>query len=186
MLDLDKEENLMNAIIFHGSAPHATVDKFWYQNIAQNLTDSGITAVVVDLPKLDQESLTETLIRINEMNLVIDENTILIGHSAGTNIIFALLENISIQAKSVYLIAGYSQPNGMRHTTLKNSYDWNKIKNNSKEFYIINSFNDPFNCDEKQGKILFDHLGGTLILRNDGHFTKKNQPLLKLLLKQYT
>lgn len=59
------------------------------------------------------------------------------------------------------------------------------IKKNSNEFYIFNSFNDPFNCNEKQGRSLFNHLGGTLILRNDGHFTQKELPLLMTLLQQY-
>ena len=54
------------------------------------------------------------------MNLGINQNTILIGHSAGTNIILALLEQLTKPVKAVYLIAGYCQPNGMRHTTLKN------------------------------------------------------------------
>ncbi|OIK63058.1 alpha/beta hydrolase [Oenococcus oeni] len=175
----------MNAIIFHGSAPHATANKFWYQNIANSLIEQGVKTIIADLPKLDQESLTDTLSKIKKMNLVIDKNTILIGHSAGTNIIFALLEKLTMPIKPVYLVAGYSQPNGMKHTTLKSSYDWDAIKKNAKEFYIFNSFNDPFNCNEKQGKILFDHLGGTLILRNDGHFTKQQQPLLLALLKQY-
>ncbi|MCC7666221.1 alpha/beta hydrolase [Liquorilactobacillus satsumensis] len=175
----------MNAIIFHGTAPHATANKFWYQNLAHSLNDSGITATVADLPKLDQEPLVDTLAKIKEMNFVIDQNTILIGHSAGTNLIFALLEQLTTPVKAVYLIAGYSQPNGMHHTTLKDSYDWETIKRNSNEFYIFNSFNDPFNCNEKQGKILFDHLGGTLILRNDGHFTQKVQPLLTTLLSKY-
>ena len=49
----------------------------------------------------------------------------------------------------------------------------------------FNSFNDPFNCNEKQGRSLFNHLGGTLILRNDGHFTQKELPLLMTLLQQY-
>ncbi|EKP96993.1 alpha/beta hydrolase [Lacticaseibacillus paracasei] len=175
----------MKAIIFHGSAPHATTGKFWYQNVANELNSHGIFTLVADLPKLDQEPLKDTLFKIKAMNLVIDENTILIGHSAGTNIIFALLEHLTTPVKTVYLIAGYSQPNGMSHTTLKRSYDWSVIKNNSNEFYMFNSFNDPFNCNEKQGKILFDHLGGTLILKNDGHFTQKHQPLLTSLLKQY-
>ncbi|KRL05133.1 alpha/beta fold hydrolase [Liquorilactobacillus oeni] len=175
----------MNAIIFHGSAPHATADKFWYQDIAQSLNDRGIATIVADLPKLDQESLTDTLTKIKEMNLIIDQNTILIGHSAGTNIIFALLEQLTTPVKAVYLIAGYSKSNGMKHTTLKSSYDWDIIKKNSKEFYMFNSFNDPFDCNEKQGRLLFDRLGGTLILRNDGHFTQIQQPLLMALLKQY-
>lgn len=179
------EDHLVNAIIFHGSAPHATADKFWYKNIAHSLNALGTSTIVADLPKLDQESLSETLAKIKKMNLVIDQNTILIGHSAGTNIILALLEHLTKPVKAVYLIAGYSQPNGMRHTTLKNSYDWKTIQQNSHEFYMFNSFNDPFNCNEKQGRILFDHLGGTLILRNDGHFTQKSLPLLMTLLQQY-
>lgn len=109
----------MNAIIFHGSAPHATADKFWYKNIAHSLNSLGISTIVADLPKLDQESLTDTLVKIREMNLGINQNTILIGHSAGTNIILALLEQLTKPVKAVYLIAGYCQPNGMRHTTLK-------------------------------------------------------------------
>ena len=182
----------MNAIIFHGSAPHATADKFWYKNIAHSLNALGISTIVADLPKLDQESLTDTLVKIREMNLGINQNTILIGHSAGTNIILALLEQLTKPVKAVYLIAGYCQPNGMRHTTLKNHMIGRQsrrtqktIKKNSNEFYIFNSFNDPFNCNEKQGRSLFDHLGGTLILRNDGHFTQKKLPLLMTLLQQY-
>ncbi|UQS81901.1 alpha/beta hydrolase [Bombilactobacillus folatiphilus] len=115
----------------------------------------------------------------------IDQETILIGHSAGTNIIFALLEQQAVPVKAVYLLAGYCQPNGMHHTTLKDAYDWKTISQNANEFYIFNSFNDPFNCNEQQGQILFEHLGGTLILRNDGHFTQKQQPLLLTLLEQY-
>lgn len=176
---------MTNAIIFHGSAPHATADKFWYHKVARNLTNGGIPTVVADLPKLDQEPLAQTLLKIKEMGLVMNQHTILIGHSAGTNIIFALLEKLVSPVKAVYLLAGYSQPNGMKHTTLKAGYDWQRIRQNSNEFYMLNSFNDPFNCNEKQGKILFDHLGGTLILRNDGHFTNPQQPLLMTLLKQY-
>ncbi|EEI23797.1 alpha/beta hydrolase [Lactobacillus hilgardii] len=176
----------MNAIIFHGSAPHATANKFWYQNISNSLINHGISSIVVNLPQLDQEPLTDTLEKINKMDLEFTKDTILIGHSAGTNIIFALLEqHLETPVRAVYLIAGYSQPNGMKHTTLKESYDWTTIKNNAKEFFILNSFNDPFKCDEKQGKVLFDHLGGTLILRNDGHFMQKHQPLLLTLLNQY-
>ena len=63
----------MNAIIFHGSAPHATADKFWYKNIAHSLNALGISTIVADLPKLDQESLTDTLVKIREMNLGINQ-----------------------------------------------------------------------------------------------------------------
>lgn len=120
------------------------------------------------------------------MNLTINDDTILIGHSAGTNIIFSVLEDLATPVKAVFLVAGYCTPNGMQHTTLRENYDWQTIKSHAQDFYMLNSFNDPFNCNEKQGKLLFDKLGGTLILKNEGHFIKKEQPLLMALLKQYT
>ena len=176
----------MNAIIFHGSSPHSTVQSFWYQNVANELNMLNIETVIPQLPRLDQDPLSETLGQIKKMNLTINEDTILIGHSAGTNIIFSVLEDLATPVKAVFLVAGYCTPNGMQHTTLRENYDWQTIKSHAQDFYMLNSFNDPFNCNEKQGKLLFDKLGGTLILKNEGHFIKKEQPLLMALLKQYT
>lgn len=46
------------------------------------------------------------------------------------------------------------------------------------EIIFINSDNDPWGCDDKQGRKMFDKLGGTLIIRHDGHMgsEKFNQP----------
>lgn len=62
----------MNTIIFHGSAPHATADKFWYKNIAHSLNSLGTTTIVADLPKLDQESLSDTRIAIIHLSERLD------------------------------------------------------------------------------------------------------------------
>lgn len=43
----------------------------------------------------------------------------------------------------------------------------------------VKSDNDPWSCDDKQGKRMFDKLGGTLIVRHDeGHMGSDsfNQP----------
>jgi len=34
---------------------------------------------------------------------------------------------------------------------------------------FINSVNDPWGCNDKQGRKMFDNLGGTLVVNNDGH-----------------
>ena len=44
---------------------------------------------------------------------------------------------------------------------------------------LINSDNDPWGCDDKAGKFIFDNLGGTLIIRHgEGHMGSNtfNQP----------
>lgn len=174
---------MTNVIILHGTGPHATADKFWYHPLADALRESGIDAVVPELAQLDREPLEDTLREIDEQRLDIGENTILVGHSAGVSVILALLERISTPVKVAYLVAGYCSPNGMRHPALKESYDWDTITANAGEFYMFNSFNDPFQCNQDKGIELFDHLGGTLLLRNDGHFTQRQQPLLLKLIR---
>jgi hypothetical protein len=42
--------------------------------------------------------------------------------------------------------------------------------------YFVNSPDDPYGCDDKPGRALFDRLGGTQIVRNDGHFGDHDQP----------
>lgn len=81
-------------------------------------------------------------------------------------------------------------PGEEKDPVLQDSYDWKKIKANVKDIIFINSVNDPWGCDAAQGRFMFDNLGGTQIVRNDGHFgsTTYNQPypefpLLKKLIE---
>jgi hypothetical protein len=45
-----------------------------------------------------------------------------------------------------------------------------------RDIYFINSHNDPYGCDEHQGRAMFERLGGTQIVRDDGHFGDYDQP----------
>jgi uncharacterized protein len=61
---------------------------------------------------------------------------------------------------------------------LQSSYDWEKIKKNVGEIIFINSENDPWGCDDKEGAYMQKHLGGQLIVNSEGHMgsEKFNQP----------
>lgn len=116
----------------------------------------------------------------------IDESTILIGHSGGAALILSILDHIDITIPQAILVAGYSTlPNDSDEPVLQQSYDWNKMRTRVSDIYFINSINDPYGCDEKQGRAMFDHLGGTQIVRDDGHFGDFNQeyPTFELLEK---
>jgi hypothetical protein len=47
----------------------------------------------------------------------------------------------------------------------------------------VNSVIDPYGCDAAQGRAMFDRLGGTQIIRDDGHFGDYDQhyPTFELL-----
>lgn len=65
---------------------------------------------------------------------------------------------------------------------LQAKYNWSKIKGNVKDIFFINSDNDPWGCDGKEGHYMFQYLGGTLIIRHgEGHMgsDKFNQPYKK-------
>ena len=38
------------------------------------------------------------------------------------------------------------------------------------DLYFINSVHDAYGCDDTQGRFMFERLGGTQIIRDDGHF----------------
>ena len=65
--------------------------------------------------------------------------------------------------------------NESEEPVLQETYDWDRIGAHGGDLYFINSVQDPHGCDADQGRLLFDHLGGTQIIRNDGHFGDHNQ-----------
>ena len=46
----------------------------------------------------------------------------------------------------------------------------------ARDLYFINSRHDPYGCDDRQGRAMFERLGGTQIVRDDGHFGDHDQP----------
>lgn len=59
---------------------------------------------------------------------------------------------------------------------LQATYDWEKIKAHVRDVYFVNSIRDPYGCDAEQGRSMFDRLGGTQIIRDDGHFGDVDDP----------
>ena len=51
-----------------------------------------------------------------------------------------------------------------------------KIKANVRDITFVNSVHDPYGCDAEQGRRMFDKLGGTQIIRNEGHFGDMGDP----------
>lgn len=168
----------MNAIIFHGT--QCKPEDFWYQSVQRALEAKGYTVSLPYYEDMNRTPIAEFLPRILKEHSF-DEETVLIGHSAGCPLILSILENIDVMIAQAILVAGFSSPLSPQAGTdviLQPSYDWEKIKAHTKDFVIINSVNDPWGCDDKQGRTMFDNLGGTLIIKNDGHFgsSSKNQP----------
>jgi predicted alpha/beta hydrolase family esterase len=91
-------------IIFHGTG--CTPEMYWYSWLAKQLTLEGYEAHIPQLPNTDEANLSEWL-PFALKNFSYNEDTILVGHSAGSPLILSILENISVKVKQVILVAGF-------------------------------------------------------------------------------
>lgn len=168
---------MKNAIILHGTGTLNT--EFWFPYMKEKLEQSGYEVWLPQLPNSDFPNLEEWLTLVLTKGKFTSE-TILIGHSAGSQLILSILEKVSAKIKQAILVSGYAE--ALRENAIseiKPLLDWQKIKGNVGEIIFINSDNDPWGCDDTQGRIMLDNIGGTLIIpKGEGHMGSStyNQP----------
>jgi predicted alpha/beta hydrolase family esterase len=156
-----------NAIIFHGTGE--SPDDQWFPWVKQQMEKAGYTVSVPNLPQMNQQPIAEMVSQVLP-TLDLNEETVLIGHSAGAPFILSILEVSGQKIARALLIAGfYTEIDMGREPVLQPHYDWQKLAPLA-DYYMINSTNDPWKCDDTQGRLAFDKLGGTLIIKQDGHF----------------
>ncbi len=108
--------------------------------------------------------------------------------------LLSVLENIDVKIKQAILVAGYARPksdNPQSELILQDSYNWEKIKSHVQDLILINSDNDPWGCNDAEGRFILDSLGmgKLIIIKGEGHMgsDRFNQPykefpfLLKLI-----
>lgn len=182
---------MINAIIFHGTS--STPNSFWFPYLKKELESKGYKVSTPSLPDADHPDLKNWLPAALREN--INDQTVLIGHSAGAPLTLSVLEDINFKVKQAILVAGYARPKGKDKNTepiLQDKYNWHKIKASVGEIIFINSDNDPWGCDDKEAQYMQSHLGGKLIVKKgEGHMGSDsfNQPykefplLLELITK---
>ncbi|MFG2049104.1 alpha/beta hydrolase [Micromonospora sp. NPDC048935] len=162
------------AIIFHGTGGNP--DVVWYRWLAARLEARGYAVEVPHHPGINVEPIATFLPKVLDGH-TFDEDTVLVGHSGGAALLLALLEHVEVTVAQAVLVAGYStQPNTSEEPVLQQSYDWAAIRSHVRDIYFVNSLRDPYGCDDRQGRAMFERLGGTQIVRDDGHFGDYDQP----------
>lgn len=167
------------AVLLHGTA--SSPDDFWFPWLRKQLEDAGITDIYApQLPEKEKADLSIWVPYVLE-NTYLDENTLIVAHSAGVPLTLSLLNQPHIKAFRAVLVAGFGFPiPGMAedHQTMPH-VDWEQVKQSAEEFIFIHSDNDPWGCTIEQGLFLREKLGGTLVAKTGhGHFGSNlfNQP----------
>jgi len=157
-----------NVIILHGTGDQPT--DFWFPSLKQELEKRGYAVWLPALPNAEFPNRKDWLEFLLE-NGKFSEETVIIGHSAGAQIILSLLEKLEVKIKQAILVSGYAKALRKEASSEKNvdDYAWEAIRPKCQNFIFINSDNDPWTCDDTQGRIMFDKLGGMQIILHEGH-----------------
>ena len=162
------------AILFHGTG--ANPDVVWLPWLRDRLLARGYAVEVPHYPGLNVEPIATFLPEVLA-NHTFDDGTVLVGHSGGAALLLAVLEHLDVMVDQAFLVAGYcTPPNTEDEPVLQAGYDWAAIRASVRDPYFINSRNDPYGCDDGQGRAMLERLGGTQIVRDDGHFGDVDQP----------
>jgi uncharacterized protein len=159
---------MKNANLFHGTGCNS--NSYWFPYVKRELEKKSYNVWVPDLPDTDFPDLTKWL--PVALKGIYTPETVIVGHSAGGPLLLGILEHIPVRINKAILVAGYARSKGDKkepEKILQNIYDWKRIKKNVRDIIFINSDNDPWGCNDIEGRYMFDRLGGMLIIRHDGH-----------------
>ncbi len=168
---------MTNIIIIHGSYGNPDENRFpWLKSKLENLK---CNVFIPKFPTPENQSLASWKKVFKKYKQYINENTILIGHSLGPAFLLDVLEGLDKPVKSAFFVAGFlglldnSDFDEINKTFTDRNFNWNKIKQNCKKFYIYHADNDPY-IPIKKAKELANKLDTKVIeIKNAGHFNKK-------------
>ncbi|MDD4530927.1 MAG: alpha/beta hydrolase [Candidatus Gracilibacteria bacterium] len=164
---------MTNVIIIHGTG--GSSEGNWFPRLKSKLEDLGCRVFVPKFPTPDGQSLESWLAVFSEYEQYLDENSIVVGHSLGPAFLSTIIEKLDNPIKVAFFVASFltflNNPyfDELNKTFIDRKFDWTKIRNNCKKFYLISGDNDPYVPIEK-GEEFAKNLDSELILlENAGH-----------------
>lgn len=169
---------MINVFILHGTAGHPKENWFpWLKKELEKLLPLECKVIIPQFPTPENQTLENWFKVFDIHKKEFTSDTILVGHSLGGAFLLRVLEKSNIKIKACFIV---SAPIGIlpikNYETDKpfigHKFNWSKIRNNCKRFFVFHSDNDPY-VSLGNGKKLSKNLGTKLIFIPDcGHFNK--------------
>jgi len=175
-------EKMTNIIIIHGAFGNPNENWFpWLKNELEKLNNS---VFVPEFPTPKGQTLENWLKVFKKYESHLNEQSLVIGHSLGTAFLLNVLESINKPIKAAFFIAGFIGPlnnptfDDINKTFTEKSFNWDRILENCKKFYVFHSDNDPY-VPLKKAEELAKHLNTkVIIVKDSGHFNDKKFDIL--------
>ena len=162
------------AFIFHGAYGHP--EENWFGWLSQKLQKERWEVFTPRFPTPQNQTLDTWFEAFRPFDHNMRSDARIIAHSLGATFALRLLEKIDFKIDSAFLVAGFTEPLGIRKfdplnvTFLEKPFDWAKIRKNCGKFYVYGSDDDPivkFELVEKLAK----NLGTKMVfIPGAGHF----------------
>ena len=166
-------------LILHGT--YASPAANWFMWLKGKLIGRGNTVWLPQLP----DSATPNTKTYNDFifdnkDFVIDNDTILIGHSSGAVEILSLLEHLpkGIVAKAAILVSVFKDDLGWDSLSglFQEPFDFDVIRSHCDRFILIHSDNDPY-VPLEHARDLSEQLHSELMVyEGQGHFNTETNP----------
>jgi len=163
----------------------------FHQWLKGELESRGHTVEVPELPNTHEPDVLEQTKYVLE-NTTIDENTVLVGHSLGSNVVLRILERLDQPVRRTVLVGGFLDENFVqdieRNITFDFNFDIAAIKEKAGQLVLLHGNNEETISDD-QFKYLHRTLGGEAIYGDDvvEHFRSSEEPaILRAVLPHIT
>lgn len=137
-----------NIFIIHGAYGHPQEN--WFPWLKSKLEKLGCRVFVPKFPTPKNQTLEKWLKIFEKYKQYLNENSILIGHSLGPAFLLNVLEKLNKPVKAAFFVSGFVGLLGnpdfdkINKTFVDKSFNWKRIKQNCKKFYVFHSDNDPY------------------------------------------
>lgn len=172
----------MKAILLHGT--DGSNESNWLPWLKQQLEKHKFTVYAPSLPNAaypNGEVWSDFVIQ--NMPFEPDEDTIIIGHSAGAALIPMLLQKLPAEAKirkAIFVSGFYTNLGWDKLKDLHNiKVDYNDVKRKCDDFIFLHSDNDPYVPLEEPRKLAKNLDGKLAIIKGQGHFNLGSSPKYK-------
>jgi len=172
---------MTNLFIIHGA--YGNPEENWFSWLKAELEKVGCKVFVPKFPTPENQTLQNWLKVFEEYKQYLDKDSIVVGHSLGPCFLLTILEELNHPIKAAFFVAGftggftgkYADPafDEINKTFTEKPFNWAKIKQNCKKFYVFQADNDPYVPMDK-GEDLAKNLNTEMIMVKDaGHFNEK-------------
>jgi len=171
------DDFMTNFFIIHGS--FGSPKENWFPWLKTKLEGLNYETIVPKFPTPEGQSLVNWLKIFESYEKQINNDSIFVGHSLAPAFLLSVLEKINIPIKGAFFVSGFLKLLGdetfdsVNKTFVERDFNWQKIKQNCKHFYIYHSDNDPYVPIECANELATKLEVKLRIVKNAGHFNSE-------------